>query len=120
MRAVGRAEDRQSVAVGYQAVTRRAKREVALARQRDSERAPVQSAVEETEAARVDIAEDAAVVQDREVERYSFDVGGDRPICAAARSARTSMVRTGGSVSESTTSIASVSDSVGCTASTLV
>ena len=76
VRAVGRAEDRQPVAVRDQAVTRWTKREVALPRQGDSERAPIQSAVEETEAARVDIAEDAAVVQDREVERQSLDVGG--------------------------------------------
>jgi hypothetical protein len=74
MSACRRAQERQAVAIWEESAARRVKGEARVLRQRDTQRMPVEPAVEETEAARIDVHEYAFILERGQVEGEAFDV----------------------------------------------
>src|SRR5438270_12429846 len=80
--AIGRSEQGQAVPIGHQPMAWGVKGEVTLARQRNAERPPVYAAVEQAETTRVDVCEDSALIERRQIEREPLDL---RVLGAGAR-----------------------------------
>ena len=69
------AKQRQAILVGHEPAGRRADREIGISWQRDAQCLPVQSAIEQAEVASIDVDEDPALVEDREVKRKALNRG---------------------------------------------
>jgi hypothetical protein len=88
--AVGRPQQRQPVVVGHQLTARRPEGHVTGTRQGDAKRLPIKATVQQSKVARVDIGEEALVLESGQVERQCSTSAEWIPVCAAARLARRS------------------------------